>query len=305
MQQAMEQHYQSVRARNRDRMLRRRDECERLSPAFLTFADARAKAVLDVACGRCSPRESNAVIDRIRAAERAELARLQLPETYLDPIYDCPLCQDSGYVGTDVRTPCRCLLQLRQQTLRRASRVNDSETFEAFRDDLFSDPAERKQHLNAKKLCELFSEQPEGAVPFILVLTGTAGTGKSYLGNAIACRAIERGVDARFLTAYQLIQNALDGISSHTDAIREFVNAPLLVLDDLGAEPMIPNVTVETLFTLLNERSARKLRTVVLTNHTLPQIQDIYGERVASRFYDANHTRILPLSGTNLRRCKR
>lgn len=305
MQTNWEQHYQAIRARNRDEMLRRRHACESRSPAFLVFADARAKAVLDVACGRCTPEESNTVIRRVGETERAELSRLGLPETYLDPIYDCPVCRDTGYVGDSVRTPCRCLLLKRQQTLCAASRVNEQETFERFREDIFPDPVERKQHHNAMRFCEQFADHADDTLPFMLLLTGTAGTGKSYLGNAIAYRAIERGVDARFLTAYQLIQNALDGIAARRDALTEFTGVPLLVLDDLGVEPMIPNITVETVFTLLNERTARRLRTVVLTNHSLPEIQSIYGERIASRFYDANNTRVLPLAGANLRRSKR
>lgn len=304
MQKDLEQHYQSIRARNRSEQLCRRAECERRSAAFLTYADARAKAVMDVACGRCTPKESNIVIDRIRAAERAELVRLQLPETYLDPIYDCPICHDSGYTGEDLYLPCRCMLQQRQTMLCAASRVNDRETFERFREDIFLDATERKQHMNAKKLCERFAEQPAGASPFTLVLTGTAGTGKSFLGNAIAYRVITQGTDARFLTAYQLIQNTLNALSVHTDALEEFISAPLLVLDDLGVEPMIPNITVETVFTLLNERTVRQLRTVILTNLSLSELQGVYGERIASRIYDQSHTRILPLSGTNLRRSK-
>ncbi len=305
MQQDLEQYYLSLRARNRDEQLRRRRECERRSSAFLTFADARAKAVQDVACGRTTPAESKAVIARIRSEERSELSRLQLPETYLEPIYTCALCHDSGYVGDDLRAPCRCRLKLRQSQLCDASRVNDRETFENYQDALFLDPVERRQHGNAKKLCEQFAEQPAGMPPHTLLLSGTAGTGKTFLGNAIAYRAIERGTDARFLTAYQLIQNALDGISARTDPLRELAGVPLLVLDDLGVEPMIPNVTIETVFTLINERSARQLRTVILTNLAPAELQDIYGERIASRIYDAANTRMLRLSGANLRRNKR
>ena len=33
------------------------------------------------------------------------------------------------------------------------------------------------------------------------------------------------------------------------------IDAPLLLIDDLGTEPMMRNITVEYLFTLLNERA--------------------------------------------------
>ena len=41
------------------------------------------------------------------------------------------------------------------------------------------------------------------------------------------------------------------------------IDAPLLLIDDLGSEPMMRNITVEYLFTLLNERIANKRHTVI------------------------------------------
>ncbi len=302
MQGSFEQHYTAVREQNRREQARRQTECAARSGAFLGFADARANAVLDVAAGRSTPAEATETIRRVRCEEHALLLSIGLPPDYLEPVFTCPHCRDTGYIGEDVRTPCSCLLKIRQQALCTASRINAYETFESFDAKLFSDEMEQKRHLNAKKLCERFAGQPADTRPCNLLLTGTAGVGKSFLGNAVAYRAMENGTDSRFLTAYQLIQNALDGISQHIDGVADAMRVPLLVLDDLGVEPMIPNITLETVFSVLNERTATGKKTMILTNLSLSELQAVYGERIASRLYDERNTIVLQLTGANLRR---
>ena len=76
---------------------------------------------------------------------------------------------------------------------------------------------------------------------------------------------------------------------------------PLLVLDDLGTEPMVPNVTVETFFRILNERGADRLPTVLISNLDREGLFERYGERVASRMMDGALTAIVLLKGDNLR----
>ena len=61
------------------------------------------------------------------------------------------------------------------------------------------------------------------------------------------------------------------------------------------------NITVEYLFTLLNERLAAKRHTVVATNMTRDQVMAHYGERVASRLLGSSHTVTYELEGKDLR----
>ncbi len=75
-----------------------------------------------------------------------------------------------------------------------------------------------------------------------------------------------------------------------------------MLIDDLGTEPMMRNITVEYLFTLLNERMAAKRHTVVATNLTPVQLQERYGERVASRLLDKTCCAPVQLRGRDLRK---
>ena len=85
------------------------------------------------------------------------------------------------------------------------------------------------------------------------------------------------------------------------DAFDALFEAPLLLIDDLGTEPLIENVTVEELFNILNERQNAGLCTVISTNLTLENLQNRYTERVASRLADTRNCNFLGLMGKDLR----
>ena len=82
----------------------------------------------------------------------------------------------------------------------------------------------------------------------------------------------------------------------------QLLNVPLLLIDDLGSEPMMRNITVEYLFTLLNERMAMNRHTVICTNLSPMQVQERYGERVMSRMFDRSRGATIQLTGKDLRR---
>ena len=77
--------------------------------------------------------------------------------------------------------------------------------------------------------------------------------------------------------------------------------AEVLVIDDLGTEPMLENITIEYLFTLLNERRANRLPTLVATNLTPRELQARYTERIFSRLMDRSETQVLLFFGEDVR----
>ena len=76
----------------------------------------------------------------------------------------------------------------------------------------------------------------------------------------------------------------------------------LLIIDDLGTEPMLQNITIEQLFNLLNERQMAGRHTVISTNLAMSELQERYTERVTSRLLDATGCRRLLFIGADIRR---
>ena len=66
--------------------------------------------------------------------------------------------------------------------------------------------------------------------------------------------------------------------------IQNYIDADILLIDDLGSEPVLKNVTVEYLYTILNERLVKNRATCISSNLDSPtKILDRYGERIYSR----------------------
>ena len=112
---------------------------------------------------------------------------------------------------------------------------------------------------------------------------------------------MEHGIETRKVTAYRFVQDALSGIGNNSEPLAVYTNVTLLILDDLGTEPMIPNVTAESLFRILNERAAMNLPTIVVSNLNKDELVSEYGERIASRLFDGARTAIVRFTGDNLR----
>ena len=300
MTNELKRYYSDLRDKNRRIREKRIEECERKNPRIRSLLDEPGLVFKQCAAGRLTYDGAKARIGAIEAERKTLLISMGLPGNYLDTIYTCPRCKDTGEVG-EPRRLCTCALKKQQETLLSGSRINTRETFQSFNESIYPNDEQKKQGLGMRRFCERYvAALPAPEKPNLLIV-GQSGLGKSFFGNAIACAAIEKGIRTVKTTAYQCIQSVLDGIDAREDAIAPYLTAQLLVLDDLGTEAMVPNVTVETVFRILNERAAAQLPTVLISNLNREEIFDRYGERVASRMIDGALTSIVVLRGGNLR----
>lgn len=289
------QYYTSLREKNRRESQERWEECLRLSPEFAAIRQEKGQAF------SLSGQKALQSLNALRKKQWALLAQFQLPENYLEPIYTCPLCQDTGYTGSPVQKKCACRLRLEQQTRMESGRINNRETFEHFDPDFYPDDASKARGLKIKAFCQQYADSLPAPQKPQLVLCGMPGLGKSFFANAIAYRALQNGVESLRVTTYYFVQDIMDGLSKKVSPLPLYMNVPFLVLDDLGSEPMVPNVTVESLFALCDERRSAGRATVYITNLSLAELRDRYGERVTSRIADSAVTAAIQFSGSNLR----
>ena len=126
--------------------------------------------------------------------------------------------------------------------------------------------------------------------------------GKTFFLDCIAKRITERGYTALKLTSYALINEVMKGISKRD--VPSFDEPDLLLIDDLGSEPDIPNITVEHIFSVLNERAELGKSTIVATNLDKNRLFTTYGERIASRLFAERSTTVIDLKGSDLRLSK-
>jgi DNA replication protein DnaC len=234
------------------------------------------------------------------------------PPDYLQPIYNCTVCHDTGYVGESVREMCQCLKTSYHSRLYAAIGLNEQtpQTFESFNPKIYSDEpipdislSPRKVALNHMRTAQLYAEMfPRTATPDLLFL-GKSGVGKTFLMHAIAHRVLERGYQVLCVSAYRVIEMARSAhFRNDPEEIRAIFEAELLMIDDLGAEPLMENITIPYLYNLINERQQTNMHTVITTNLSKDTIKERYTERISSRLLDPQQCTVLPFVGADIRK---
>ena len=314
---ALLEEYAHQRARNEADQARRLEQACALEPEIaklrasnveLAFGAMRSilnqsSAETRAALARDMKRQGKANNARIRAL----LVRAGLPEDALEPRYRCPVCRDTGYVGEAPSRFCECFearLRLRQYEDGSMAGL-DEQNFDRFDASIAPEAdGQRDRLVKSRALCERYADSFPDTERRNLLFTGAGGLGKTFLLNCVFERVTARGFSAVRITAFRLFEAMRQqhmGNDDKYDGFSSLIEVPLLLIDDLGTEPMMRNITVEYLFTLLNERNAAKRHTVVATNLTPVQIQERYGERVASRLLDKTLCAPVLFKGKDLR----
>jgi len=241
---------------------------------------------------------------------RERLAAAGFTEDYLEERYACPKCRDTGYTDDIPAKFCECFeRELRLRMFEDGTMAGlDEQNFGAFSEELVkraNSEEDANRILTARFMGKTFADQyPDNAKPNMLIY-GKGGVGKTFLLNCMFARIIERGFSGVRITAYRMheaMRKKHIGSFEDAQAFDELVETPVLMIDDLGTEPMYRGITVEYLFTLLNERCAARRHTVIATNLTPAEIKERYGERVASRLLDNTRSMLIGMKGADLRR---
>ncbi|MEG1581888.1 MAG: ATP-binding protein [Clostridia bacterium] len=138
-----------------------------------------------------------------------------------------------------------------------------------------------------------------------LLILGETGVGKSYGTLCLTTEIIKKGYSASVLTAFEMTNLFL---KYHTtidaekiEALSPILDPDLLVIDDLGTEPILKNVTLEYLYLIIAERMNKQKLTVITSNLSLSNILDRYGERIFSRLNNKELSAVIKLQGDDLR----
>jgi DNA replication protein DnaC len=132
--------------------------------------------------------------------------------------------------------------------------------------------------------CDGFSEDSKG-----IRLIGNYGCGKTHLTAAVIHRLAEKGIGGVFVVVPELLRAIRKGFNQPNDDSDKLVKlteeAPLLVLDDLGAEKPSDWVR-EQLYVIINRRYENMLPTIITTNCTTKELIDKIGQRTVSRIVE-------------------
>lgn len=210
--------------------------------------------------------------------------------------FDCKICADSGRVGD---SHCRCYYK---RIINECYAFMGTKNIAAhtFNDDTLSSAFDHgKEFSLVKRYLEKLPLTDKN-----ILITGQKGTGKTFLTECLVNGAADKGLCAIMLSAFTLnnlfAKNVTASVQDKITLNEILCTSDLLVIDDLGAEPIYNKITVENLTAVISERLMNKKPFVITTNLTLNEISLRYGERAFSRIC-GKQTAIFEMNGKDLR----
>lgn len=207
---------------------------------------------------------------------------------YLDVPYFCNKCKDEGFVN-GVR--CECMKKLLDRyAIDEISegchiKTHDFSEFRLEYYDVRSDNgySPREKMSQVYNYCKSYAENfPKDNSS--LFFYGKTGLGKTFLSSCIAQEVIHKGHSVLFGSISEFLRavenehfNRAEG-----DTMSALMNCELLILDDLGSEFRTP-FNESAVYSIINGRLNMDMPTIVSTNLSLQELDQIYNERIVSR----------------------
>lgn len=268
------------------------------SPTFKKLFAEEKDLMINIARESASGNKADSSkLEKITHQKIDELKKLGLSPSDITPQYNCQKCSDTGvHNGKE----CDCVKKLKSEYLLKKSGF--TKVPHQFIECFFGifDAPDYVQSLYSKMEDWCIKGSKKN-----VIISGKTGLGKTFLLECMLSKLIEMNKFVVFTTAFDLSQNFL---KYHTSPLLEkdkyienYLNADVLIIDDLGTEPILKNVTEEYLYLILNQRMFENKPFLISTNLEPARILDRYGERIFSRLMNKRSTILLKMENSDLR----
>ena len=212
----------------------------------------------------------------------------------------CPFhqCDGSGWLylrkpdGNEFARYCDCAANMKIQRLIKSAKVPldyEGATVNSFDINIYKQDIDRNLASIAKRVCinyvkefERFKSEGKG----LYFYSELRGVGKTRLAISLLNALIKQAkIEGFYITTKNLFDELRASFNEGTTQtiLNKFMSVPLLILDDLGVEKT-SEWTESTFTQILDTRMNQKLVTIITSNLTQDQLDEVYPNgRVSSR----------------------
>ena len=238
-------------------------------------------------------------LNALKLSKNNLLKMHNIPKNALEIQYECPLCEDTGFLKSGEK--CNCFKQALINEYYKMSNISKNfktQNFNTLDLSLFSDEIIPELNISSKQnileisaICEMFVQNFTKENEENLLFYGDTGLGKTFMSNCIAKALLDKGFTVIYQTSFKMFEiieeykfhNINNSISKEN--YNNLFECDLLIIDDLGTE-LTNTFTVSELFMILNTRLLNKKKTIISTNFSLSKLAETYTERTSSRLFD-------------------
>lgn len=165
----------------------------------------------------------NIRINKLKKEKDNLLKNLGIDNSYFKPVFNCNLCEDTGYITKGYQTTmCSCLQQksfdVEYNNLNVYNMQNQS--FENFSSTVYSDKVDKQKYSSdisprqnieiIKEICKKFIDNFDDPKEKNLLFTGNSGLGKTFLSSCIANDLLKKKKTVLYQTAPVMLDTIIN-----------------------------------------------------------------------------------------------
>ena len=221
------------------------------------------------------------------------LKEIGLSPNDLKPNFNCKICNDVGTLPNGEY--CQCFNKLLSDKINSLNAGIKKISFKNC--ELLNKSLVEK----INTICNQYPNQKFNKIIF----SGATGVGKTHLTLAMTNYFTNKNIYTIFISSAVLNQQFLKyhtaPVNEKQEILNDILDCDVLIIDDLGTEPKLKNVTNEYLLYLINYRNAKNKLTIITTNLTPTGILETYDERIFSRLFDKTNSLPILVGGEDKR----
>ncbi len=217
------------------------------------------------------------------------LSAYDLDLSIYQPKWDCPICEDRGYIEPGNACVCR-RRKLRNEKLATAGLPEnyDLMTFSSFDLTYYKDPNDMVKKCERLKI--FVKNLKNGEKMGNLILRGDVGRGKTHLSLAVANEVMKNSQTVQYAHCDSLMRDIRkelfdDDVKGQSQIVERILDADLFILDDLGRES-VSEFVISQLTHIIESRNEHNKSWIINTNLLPDEIEALYGARLADRIFE-------------------